>query len=225
MFMLMYREISWWYWLLTTLLLFYGLAGNQEGFWLAIALSMVQVVHFRLHEDGFAAFTVQVRMAYTAMLILFLWGPLNILFWIPAIGTLAQVLFGYCTLARCLSLMPWNRREPLTADLLRRTFLSRPVKGSVMQGLPSCGDQPRSEEGTMSVQLNEIVIHLDESVDEATLAALEQNIRQEQGVTSVGHRPNQNHLMMVVYDTAVARGANFLHHFRERGLHAQLIGM
>jgi hypothetical protein len=135
--MLMYHEVSWWYWAVTTALLFSGLAGNPEGFWLAIALSAIQVVHFRMREDALSAFPVQVRVAYTAMLILFLWGPLNILYWIPAIGTLAQVLFGYCTLARCLSLMPWNRCEPMSADLVRRTFLSRPVRGSVMQGLPA----------------------------------------------------------------------------------------
>lgn len=77
----------------------------------------------------------------------------------------------------------------------------------------------------MSMQFNEVVIHLDEHVDEAMLANLEQGIRQDPGVISVGHRQRQNHLMMVVYDTAVARGAGLLHHFRERGLHAQLIGM
>jgi hypothetical protein len=135
--MLLYREVSWWYWAVTTALLFLGLAGNPEGYWLAIGLSTLQIVHFRLREGRFAAFPVQVRLAYTAMLLLFLWGPLNVLYWIPAIGTLAQVLSGYCTLARCLSLLPWNRREPLSAGLLRRTFLSPPVKGNVLQGLPA----------------------------------------------------------------------------------------
>lgn len=135
--MLQYREVSWWYWVVTTALLLYGLAGNPTGFWLAISLSAIQIVHFNLREGSFSAFPVQVRLAYTAMLILFLWPPLNILFWIPAVGTLAQVLFGYCTLARCLSLMPWNRSEPMSLALVRRTFFSRPVKGSVMQGLPA----------------------------------------------------------------------------------------
>ena len=31
-----------------------------------------------------------------------------------------------CLMARMLSLLPWNRTEPITTDLLRRTFLSRP---------------------------------------------------------------------------------------------------
>lgn len=135
--MILYREISWWYWAVTATLLIIGLAGRFEAFYLATALGALQIVHFRLREGSFAAFPVQVRLAYTALLALALWEPMNWLFWVPAIGTPAQVLFGYCSLARCLSLLPWNRREPLSADLVRRTFLSRPIRGSVLQGLPA----------------------------------------------------------------------------------------
>lgn len=135
--MILYREISWWYWAVTAALLIIGLAGRFEAFYLATALSAIQIVHFRLREGSFAAFPVQVRVAYTAMLALALWEPMNWLFWVPAIGTPAQVLFGYCTLARCLSLMPWNRREAMSVGLVSRTFLSRPVRGSVLQGLPA----------------------------------------------------------------------------------------
>lgn len=77
----------------------------------------------------------------------------------------------------------------------------------------------------MDTRLNEVVVHLDESVDEATLDALEQGIRKDQGVISVGHQANRNHLIVVVYNSEVARASSILHNFRERGLHAQLIGM
>jgi hypothetical protein len=77
----------------------------------------------------------------------------------------------------------------------------------------------------MDNTLNEVVVHISEAVDEATLDELEQQIRLDRGVVSVGHRPEQRHLMMVVYDSAVARASGILHSFRERGLHAQLIGM
>ena len=49
------------------------------------------------------------------------------LFWIPAVGTAALVLVGYCLMARCLSLMPWNRTGPLTLPTIFRTFFSSPV--------------------------------------------------------------------------------------------------
>ena len=116
--MILYREISWWYWAVTAVLLIVGLAGWFEAFYLATGLSIVQVFHFRLRASSFAAFPVQVRLAYTALLLIALWEPMNWLFWVPAIGTPAQVLFGYCTLARCLSLLPWNRRVPLTWGLV-----------------------------------------------------------------------------------------------------------
>jgi hypothetical protein len=77
----------------------------------------------------------------------------------------------------------------------------------------------------MDTTLNDVVVHLNESVDEATLDELEQGIRKDQGVISVGHQANRNHLIMVVYDSEVARASNIMHNFRERGLHAQLIGM
>lgn len=77
----------------------------------------------------------------------------------------------------------------------------------------------------MNTTLNEVVVHINEAVDEVTFNDLEQGIRRDQGVISVGRRHNQDHLMVVVYDSAVARAASILHNFRERGLHAQLIGM
>ncbi|MEJ2346600.1 MAG: hypothetical protein P8076_05515 [Gammaproteobacteria bacterium] len=42
----------------------------------------------------------------------------------------------HCRAARYLSLLPGNRTEATSLDLIWRTFLSAPVKGNVMQGLP-----------------------------------------------------------------------------------------
>lgn len=134
--MILYREVSWWYWAITAMLLIVGLAGWFEAFILAAALSAAQIAHFRLREGGFRAFPVQVRVAYTAILLVALWKPMNGLFWVPAIGTLAQVLFGYCFLARCLSLLSWNRHEALSWPLVWRTYTALPVRGSILQGLP-----------------------------------------------------------------------------------------
>lgn len=77
----------------------------------------------------------------------------------------------------------------------------------------------------MNTTLNEVVVHINESVDEATYDDLETGIRRDCGVVSVGRQQNQGHLMVVVYDSAVARASSILHNFRERGLHAQLVGM
>lgn len=76
----------------------------------------------------------------------------------------------------------------------------------------------------MNDYMSDVVVHIDEALDESSLDRLEQDLRGDRGVISVGHRPRQNHLMMVLYDSTDLRASSFLHHFQERGLHAQLIG-
>ena len=127
--MILHRKLNWWCWVVKTVLLFIGLAGWFDAFYLATALSALQMTQFRLRDGGFGTLVVQVRMVYTGVLVLALWSPMNWLFWAPAVGTLAQVLFGYCTLARSLSLLPWNRREPLSWLRVWQTFSARPLKG------------------------------------------------------------------------------------------------
>jgi hypothetical protein len=82
-----------------------------------------------------------------------------------------------------------------------------------------------SEEGMMSAQLNEVVLHVDETLDDAGLDQLENGMRHEAGVISVGHNPERPHMIMVVYDSESTRAANLLHGFQERGLHAQIVGL
>jgi hypothetical protein len=136
MLMIEYRDISWWYWLVTACLLSIGLAGYPIGFILAISLTVVQIIHFTLRDHSVMAFPVQVRFWYLVLLLVALPGPLQLIYWIPTIGTWAQLIFGYCTMARCVSLLPWNRQERFSVNLLMRTFLSRPVRGNILQGLP-----------------------------------------------------------------------------------------
>jgi len=134
--MVQYRDIGWWYWLITTCLLGVELVGGwQAGAYLAILLCIIQVAHYFLREHYFSAFPVQVRSAYLLLLIIGLWPPLRFVHWLQLAGTIAMVGYGYCPLARIMSLMPWNREVPLTGKLLVRTFFSPPVAGNVMQCL------------------------------------------------------------------------------------------
>lgn len=72
---------------------------------------------------------------------------------------------------------------------------------------------------------NEIVLHIQESLDEDTLHSVEEGIRHDAGVISVGHNPQQAHMIMVVYDSDSTRASSLLHTLHERGLHAQVVGM
>ena len=134
MFMIEYKDIGWWYWLVTVPLLTIGVLGNDLGFVLAMALTMFQLVHYFIREKSISAFPVQVRFWYLVLLIISFPQFMQWLYWVPCIGTWAQVIFGYCAMARLVSLFPWNRQEPFTPGLLVRTFFSRPVRGSVKQG-------------------------------------------------------------------------------------------
>ena len=128
MFMLDYKDIGWRYWLVTALFLTTGVAGYHEGFILAIGLSVIHLLHFVIREKGITGFPVQVRFWYLMLLLLSMVEQLHWLFWIPAIGTWAQVIFGYCAMARLVSLFPWNRDEAFSLGLIKQRFLSRPVK-------------------------------------------------------------------------------------------------
>ena len=119
------RDIAWWYWLVTVALLGTGLFISPTGLYAAMALCVVQAVHILAITRNAAAFPLQVRVAYLALLIAGLWEPLQWIHWMQLIGTTARVLIGYCLLARTLSLAPWNRWHPLTVGLIRRTVLSR----------------------------------------------------------------------------------------------------
>lgn len=136
MFMLEYRAVSWWYWLVTVGLLTAGVAGWATGFALAIGLTVIQLIHFSIRERSIFSFPIQVRLGYLLLLLVALPGKLQLIYWIPVIGTWAQVVFGYCTMARMVSLLPWNRTEGVSLVLIKRAFFSAPVRGNIMQGLP-----------------------------------------------------------------------------------------
>jgi hypothetical protein len=124
-------DLKWRYWTATALLLTAGVAGWPAGVPAAIAVVLVQLGHFFWRERELASLTMQVRGLFLAALLLGLWPPLAWLHMLAAAGVWANVVFGYCLAARILSLAPWNRRAPLTAELVAWTFLSPPTVGSI----------------------------------------------------------------------------------------------
>jgi hypothetical protein len=138
LFFLMPLQVAWWVWLITAALLLVGLAGYPTGFVAAIGLTFAQALFYGLRERRLQAFSVQLRIAFAALLCVCALPFMHWLYWLPAVGTLAMLIFGYCLLARTLYLFPWNRDEPISWDLLRRTFLSRP-KLPIQENAPSSG--------------------------------------------------------------------------------------
>jgi hypothetical protein len=131
------RDPAWWYWLVTVGLLAAGIAGRPWGIPLAMVLCAGQIIHFGWRAETPTALPVQVRVTYLLLLVAGLWPPLQWIHVVQLLGTSAGVLIGYCLLARTLSLVPWNRRKPLSLSLVRSTFFSTQTEvtpcGSVLQ--------------------------------------------------------------------------------------------
>lgn len=76
----------------------------------------------------------------------------------------------------------------------------------------------------MGNALTDVIMHVSESLDDDSMRLVEQGMRQDEGVISVGHHPQRSHLMMVVYDSEIARAVSLLRPLHAQGLHAQVIG-
>ena len=94
MLMLDVRDLGWWYWLVTVALLTWGVLLDPLGLYLAVGLTVVNLAHFSARASGLTAFPVQVRFFYLLLLLVALPEPMRWLFWVPLIGTWAQVLVG-----------------------------------------------------------------------------------------------------------------------------------
>jgi len=115
---------TWWAWTITTVLLIMGLSGFGPAFIAAMAVTAGQGILLLVRDRSPAAISVQIRAAY--LLLMSYPSPMHWFYWLLTVGTIALIVFGYCTMARLLSLFPWNSHEAYTLDRLRRTFFSAP---------------------------------------------------------------------------------------------------
>jgi hypothetical protein len=117
---------TWWAWTITAALLVVGLSGQSLAFIGAMTVTAVQGLIVLIRDRSLAAFSVQIRVAYLLLMLICYPSQLRWLYWLPTVGTFALIIFGYCIMARLLSLLPWNSRESYTLDRLRRTFFAAP---------------------------------------------------------------------------------------------------
>ena len=137
MLMLDFRDYGWWYWVASTISLWFALAGFNGAYEMALMIGAAQLLHFIYVERHVGNFPVQIRMGYLSFLLLALPEGLQWLLWVPAVGTLLRVLTGYCIMARMLMLMPFNREVQLSAEFVTAAFLTPPVAGNILHGLPA----------------------------------------------------------------------------------------
>lgn len=127
------RDIDWWYWAAVTLLLASGLLGVEPALGLAYLLCAARTVQLALAARDLAAFSVQVNVAFLAILVTAAFATPRLVFGAALLTASVQVLTGYSVIARLLALLPVNRHEPLSLVLLKRTLCTAPVRGSILQ--------------------------------------------------------------------------------------------
>jgi hypothetical protein len=71
----------------------------------------------------------------------------------------------------------------------------------------------------------DILIHIDESLDDDRIHALERELADEGGVYSACVHERARHLLLVDFDPESLKPSGILRSVRGRGLHAEMIGL
>ncbi len=71
----------------------------------------------------------------------------------------------------------------------------------------------------------DILIHIDEALDDDRIHELERELGSWDGVYSACMHENARHLMVVDFDARAVRPSELLQSVRNRGLHAEMIGL
>lgn len=77
----------------------------------------------------------------------------------------------------------------------------------------------------MDINLADVTIHIDETLNEEGKAKLEEAIRNRDGVVSVRINPDRPHLVVVEYNPKMIRSLDLLDISRFQGLHGELVGL
>lgn len=123
-------------WALTAPLLALQLAGHTWALPVVLGLCGVSLLHYGTQLRSVRPYRVQIRIAFMVFCSLAYLPGLAPILWIPVFGTTAQVLFGYCPMARLLDLTSWNRSRSLSWAEVKRVVMRAPGQEGLVR-LPS----------------------------------------------------------------------------------------
>ena len=75
------------------------------------------------------------------------------------------------------------------------------------------------------MQMVDVTIHVDETIDHDRRTKIADIVRTHAGVTGVAHHDQKPHLMIVEYDPAAVTSQALLQVVRDQGVHAELVGL
>lgn len=124
------KRLVWNLWFITWCGLLAGLYDRVFFEYVVVFTAAHTLLILFLLQFHIKAFPVQVRITYFAWVAIGTYIPyMTILMYITMVGLATNLFIGYCPLARLLYLLPWNREEQFSYELIRRVFLSPPVTG------------------------------------------------------------------------------------------------
>jgi len=74
------------------------------------------------------------------------------------------------------------------------------------------------------MDMADVVVHINESVDHERRVEIADMIRAHEGVMGVAHHDEKPHLLIVEYDPAQVHAKDLLKIALDQGVHAQLVG-
>jgi hypothetical protein len=77
----------------------------------------------------------------------------------------------------------------------------------------------------METQMVDVMVHIDESIDEAKRTQVQDSLRGLEGVVAVGFGEGKPHLLLVEYNPAQVTSHGVLECVTSLGVHAELVGM
>ena len=124
------KPVLWGIWFVTWIGLLAGLYDSVFYQYVVIFSAAHALFVLILLRFNFSAFPAQVRVAYFLWVAVGTFMPyMTILMIITTVGLATNLFVGYCPLARLLYLLPWNRTEAFSMDLVMNVFLTPPVAG------------------------------------------------------------------------------------------------
>ena len=138
-------DVTWLSWTITlALLVTHFVTGRTEPITAAAILcGGLAVLDLALRRGDIEAMSVQIRLAYTLLLVLGLLPGMSWVHSMQLVGTSIRILIGYCALERELRLLPWNLIERLTLRNAWQILTARPAGGIIRfgddDGVVPCG--------------------------------------------------------------------------------------
>ena len=77
----------------------------------------------------------------------------------------------------------------------------------------------------MDIKLVDVMVHVDENIDKSARGAMEDKVRELEGVVSVAQHDDKPHLMMIEYNPDKTSSADILACVKDEGVHAEIVGL